>query len=42
MLLELMNGNKSSVPGGWRGEMESYGKEIRDLVEVYFEVVYPM
>jgi hypothetical protein len=42
MLLELTNGTKSSIPGVWKGEMEGYGKEITDLVEVYFEIVYPM
>lgn len=52
MLLELTNGiygngnfnvvDKFLIPEGWKTMVVTYEAEIRDLVEVYFEVVYPM
>jgi hypothetical protein len=52
MLLELTNGiqgngtfnvfNKSFIPEKWRSVMLENEGKIRSLVEVYFEVVYPM
>jgi hypothetical protein len=52
MLLELTNGiygngnfnvvNKFLIPEGWKTMVVTYEVKIRDLVEAYFEVVYPM
>jgi hypothetical protein len=51
MLLELTNGNQASeffsatnaaIPEKWRLMMEANEAKIRGLVDVYFEVVYPM
>jgi hypothetical protein len=52
MLLELTNGihgngnfnvvDKFLIPEGWKTMVTNYEANIRDLVEVYFEVVYPM
>jgi hypothetical protein len=52
MLLELTNGihgngnfnvvDKFVIPEAWKAMVVTYEAKIRDLVEVYFEVVYPM
>lgn len=52
MLLELTNGiygngnfnvvDKFLIPEGWKTMVVTYEAKIRDLVEVYFEIVYPM
>lgn len=49
MLLELTNGNgnlnsvdRLSVSQGWKTVAIEYQPKIQDLVDVYFEVVYPM
>jgi len=52
MLLELTNGiygngnfnvvDKFLIPEGWKTMVVTYEVKIRDLVEAYFEVVYPM
>jgi hypothetical protein len=49
MLLELTNGvqgngnfNDFSIPETWKSMAQTNEGKIRDLLEVYFEVVYPM
>jgi hypothetical protein len=52
MLLELTNGihgngnfnvvDKFSIPGKWKTMVLANESKIQDLMEVYFEVVYPM
>jgi hypothetical protein len=52
MLLELTNGihgngtfnvvDKFSIPEKWKTMVLANEGKIRDLMEVYFEVVYPM
>jgi hypothetical protein len=52
MLLELTNGiygnrnfnvvDKFLIPERWKTMVVTYEAKIRDLVEVYFEIVYPM
>jgi hypothetical protein len=52
MLLELTNGiqgngnfnvvDRFSIPGKWKSMVLANERKIQDLVEVYFEVVYPM
>jgi hypothetical protein len=52
MLLELTNGihgngnfnvvDKFVIPEAWKAMVVTYEAKIRDLVEVYFDVVYPM
>jgi hypothetical protein len=50
MLLDLTNGIQGAPSGGvdkaipekWRAMMQEHEGKIRGLVDVYFEVVYPM
>ena len=52
MLLELTNGVQGngnfnviddfSIPETWKSMAQTNEGKIRDLLEVYFEVVYPM